>query len=147
MPDGKIVNWPLALQQVDGDIEFLKEVLCDLIVELRSAEINMNYGIKTMNFSRIAVDAHKIKGSSAYLHCDKILRCARRIQILSNVGEDKRIIGETEEKLAEYIGLIEVEFDKYKSSLLELRNEIKSDRLTDEHNDYLVKQSILKRWK
>lgn len=131
MPDGKIVNWPLALEQVDGDIEFLKEVLCDLIVELRNAEINMNYGIKTMNFLRIATEAHKIKGSASYLHCDKIIECASSIHILGSRGKNEDMTDKSkEEKLEEYIDLIEVEFNKYKIALLELRNEIKSTRLS-----------------
>ena len=80
------IDWNMALEQVRGDQEFLKEILGDFMKENNDAVERILEGMRTRQFVMVMKAAHQIKGSASYLYCTDIQRCASRLQELGNEG-------------------------------------------------------------
>jgi HPt (histidine-containing phosphotransfer) domain-containing protein len=80
------IDWTEAINQVDGDLEFLDEVLQDLIDEANTAVDDIEAGIASKEFERIMKAAHRIKGSATYLGCAAMKMSAFKIQQLGHDG-------------------------------------------------------------
>lgn len=81
-----VINWDEAMTQVGGEIEFLEEILQDLLDEAQTAEDDIKMGIDTKDFDRIMKAAHRIKGSATYLGCEALRVTAYAIQQLGQTG-------------------------------------------------------------
>lgn len=80
MPTKKVIDWKEAINQVDNDHNFLQEILHDLITEAKEAENEIFQGLQEQNFLKVKNAAHRIKGSSSYLHCEKLQDVSLRLQ-------------------------------------------------------------------
>jgi HPt (histidine-containing phosphotransfer) domain-containing protein len=81
-----VINWEEAMTQVGGEVEFLEEILQDLLDEAQTAEDDILAGINTKDFDRIMKAAHRIKGSATYLGCEALRVTAYAIQQLGQTG-------------------------------------------------------------
>jgi len=80
------IDWDSALEQCDGDTEFLEEILGDFTKESEAALNAIVEGMRTRQFPMVMKAGHQIKGSASYLSCGNIMRCASMIQHLGNEG-------------------------------------------------------------
>ena len=96
----EVVNWEKVLEQVQGDEEFLCEVLGDLLKEAREAETEIADGIEAKDWDCVSKAAHRVKGSSAYLNCDQLRECSSNLQ---NLGHDALAAPEEIEEIARSI--------------------------------------------
>eukprot|EP00604_Paraphysomonas_vestita_P003591 CAMPEP_0174823734 /NCGR_PEP_ID=MMETSP1107-20130205/27243_1 /TAXON_ID=36770 /ORGANISM="Paraphysomonas vestita, Strain GFlagA" /LENGTH=113 /DNA_ID=CAMNT_0016047527 /DNA_START=255 /DNA_END=596 /DNA_ORIENTATION=- len=74
------------MTQVGGEIDFLEEVLQDLLDEAKTAEDDIKAGIDSKDFDKIMKAAHRIKGSATYLGCEALRITAYAIQQLGHDG-------------------------------------------------------------
>lgn len=86
IPEPTVINWTEAMTQVGGEIDFLEEVLQDLLDEAKTAEDDIKEGIDTKDFDKIMKAAHRIKGSATYLGCEALRITAYAIQQLGHDG-------------------------------------------------------------
>ncbi len=70
----------------EHDVDFLKEVLKDLIDELDGALESAPTFIASGDFSQIKVIFHRIKGSAAMLCCENIRSCCTQLQQIGESG-------------------------------------------------------------
>eukprot|EP01036_Dinobryon_divergens_P033849 gene33850-43735_t len=91
--DYPVINWELALEQTGGDVEFLQEVLTDLIAEADEAEESMRSAITTSGiaYTTLKQAAHKIKGSASYLCCEQLREVSLHLQDLGHAGESNKL--------------------------------------------------------
>jgi HPt (histidine-containing phosphotransfer) domain-containing protein len=78
------IDWVEAKSQVEGDLEFLQEVLQDLIEEANTAVEDIQAGIDKRDFEKIMKAAHRIKGSATYLGCEALRVASYQIQQLGH---------------------------------------------------------------
>jgi HPt (histidine-containing phosphotransfer) domain-containing protein len=81
-----VINWDEAMTQVGGEVEFLEEILQDLLDEAQTAEDDIKLGRETRDFDGIMKAAHRIKGSATYLGCEALRVTAYAIQQLGQTG-------------------------------------------------------------
>mmetsp|Transcript_75326 Transcript_75326/g.147827 ORF Transcript_75326/g.147827 Transcript_75326/m.147827 type:complete len:127 (+) Transcript_75326:70-450(+) len=118
MSNEATINWNEAMKYVDGDQEFLDEVLQDLLKEADAAEDDINDGLARNDFYKIGKAAHKVKGSALYLSCENIARVSKYMQ---NWGDD----ADKDPSLrTEYKKKIIAAFEEWKVYMRELRAEI-----------------------
>lgn len=110
------MDYEAALQQVEGDTEFLKEIMQDLLGECKTAEDDIASGITDNNYTKIMQAAHRIKGSASYLFCDKLTGVSLELQNLGRNGETS--------PSEELMTTIKAKYEIFKESLNELRVEI-----------------------
>jgi HPt (histidine-containing phosphotransfer) domain-containing protein len=111
-----VINWEEAMTQVGGEVEFLEEILQDLLEEAQTAEEDIKGGIETKDFDRIMKAAHRIKGSATYLGCEALRVTAYAIQQLGLQG--------TKNESEELWKPINDEYELFLSALTNLRAEI-----------------------
>lgn len=111
-----VINWEEAMTQVGGEIEFLEEILQDLLDEAQTAEDDIKAGIDSKDFDRIMKAAHRIKGSATYLGCEALRVTAYAIQQLGQTG--------TKSGGEELWVTINAEYSLFLTALTNLRAEI-----------------------
>lgn len=111
------VDWTEAMNQVGGDVEFLREVLQDLLDEADTAEEDIKAGIEKKDYEKIMKAAHRIKGSATYLGCEAMRLSSYHLQLLGHDGISQ---SDSEELLKN----IKDEFHKFQRCFNDLRNEI-----------------------
>lgn len=89
MPRDVTIDWEDAMSQVGGDRDFLDEVLHDLLQESDQAETEIEVAIKGEDYAAIKREAHRIKGSAAYLCCNALRDVSLTLQDLGHEGEKK----------------------------------------------------------
>ena len=80
------IGWAEALDTVNDDKEFLREVLDDLVTELGTAKEEIAAAIKKKDFETIMKSAHRVKGSASYLACHPLKDCAYTLQQMGHNG-------------------------------------------------------------
>jgi HPt (histidine-containing phosphotransfer) domain-containing protein len=111
------IDWTEAIKQVDGDLEFLDEVLQDLIDEAITAVEDIEAGITSKEFEKIMKAAHRIKGSATYLGCEAIRISSFKIQQL---GHD----GISQPDSNDLLDQINAEYSVFTNAFKDLRKEI-----------------------
>jgi HPt (histidine-containing phosphotransfer) domain-containing protein len=111
-----VINWEEAMTQVGGEVEFLEEILQDLLDEAQTAEDDIRAGIDSKDFDRIMKAAHRIKGSATYLGCEALRVTAYAIQQLGLTG--------TKNESDALWGPIHAEYALFLTALTNLRAEI-----------------------
>jgi HPt (histidine-containing phosphotransfer) domain-containing protein len=76
----KVIDWDEALNQVGGDMEFLNEVIQDLLNEAAGAREDIAAAIDAGDFDGVMKAAHRIKGSASYLCCDALRETSKDLQ-------------------------------------------------------------------
>lgn len=118
-----VIDWDKAMEQVGGDVDFLKEVLNDLLNESESAQSDMDAALadkpSAENFSKIQKAAHRIKGSASYLCCEDLRVVSLKLQDAGNAAS-KSTEAEWPDQLTEIKGL----FTEYQTAVAILRTEI-----------------------
>lgn len=117
----EVVNWEKVLEQVQGDEEFLIEVLGDLLKEARESEVEIAEGIEKRDWDCVSKAAHRVKGSSAYLNCEQMRVCSSNLQ---NLGHDALAAAATE-KIDEIARSIISWFAEYRESVNRVESAIK----------------------
>ena len=80
------INWNEAMEQVGGDMDFLYEVLQDLVNETVSAKNEMTKAIAANDFEGIRQAGHRIKGSASYLSCGALCEISKQLQDAGHDG-------------------------------------------------------------
>jgi HPt (histidine-containing phosphotransfer) domain-containing protein len=118
MPKHTVIDWDEAMNQVGGDVDFLNEVLQDLLQESDTAEEEIGNAINDNDFSSIQKAAHRIKGSASYLCCDALKESALSLQDLGNAGT-------TSSNKPKVMGDIKDEYKNFRFQLKELHAAVK----------------------
>jgi HPt (histidine-containing phosphotransfer) domain-containing protein len=124
MPKDKVIDWAEARNQVGGDEDFLNEVLQDLLTESRTAQQEIEAGIKAENFEAIKNAAHRIKGSASYLYCEALREVSFQLQEAGHKGSNGRSESEKDRIMSHIRDL----FEEFEVALSELRKEIASNK-------------------
>lgn len=114
--DLKIIDWDEVFLQVGGDKEFLLEILEDFKQEISIAEHDIEIGISINDLPIILKTSHRVKGSAAYLYCEKIHDISLKIQNTATI--DEYISKEDESKKIETISGLFEKFCLYKKELI-----------------------------
>lgn len=77
------INWTEALGQAGNDREFLFEVLDDLKNEMIEAISIITSCLRINDFAHLSRIAHRIKGSSAYLYCERLHYVSEKMQTMN----------------------------------------------------------------
>lgn len=77
-----VINWNEALSQVGNDCEFMFEVLHDMKIEIDEAIQVINASLKINDFVQVSRIAHRVKGSCAYLSCERLQHVSEEMQHL-----------------------------------------------------------------
>lgn len=108
------IDWEDAMRQVGDDLEFLDEVVHDLLTEADTAQEEMSEGISQEDFKMIRSAAHRIKGSASYLCCTPLKTLSHTIQDLCDVVLKDASTGRTQ------MPLIVAEYKEYVVALKDL---------------------------
>ena len=115
-----IIDWEKARHQCDDDEEILTEVIQDFMAEADSAIVAFKRAMKSNSFLSIEQEAHKIKGTAAYLHCPELVAVSFQLQEKGNEGVSGR---------ANAVKLwkdVEKLYDNFVIALSEFRSEVSS---------------------
>ena len=118
----KIIERSKYLQEVikRDDEEILTEVIQDFMAEADSAIVAFKRAMKSNSFLSIEQEAHKIKGTAAYLHCPELVAVSLQLQEKGNEGVSGR---------ANAVKLwkdVEKLYDNFVIALSEFRSEVSS---------------------
>jgi len=116
----EVVEWSKTLEQVEGDEEFLEEVLGDLIKEANEAKMEMEDGIRTENWNSVSKAAHRVKGSSSYLYCEQLRVCCVNLQDLG-----AQAINASPQQVIEIAKSIDAWFADYTGSLQRVESAVR----------------------
>jgi len=83
-----VINWEEAMSQVSDDVEFLQEVLTDLIDEAVTAQNELKIHIEGKHFENVMKAAHRVKGSASYLCVDRMREISLHMQLYGHAGKD-----------------------------------------------------------
>mmetsp|Transcript_29566 Transcript_29566/g.64845 ORF Transcript_29566/g.64845 Transcript_29566/m.64845 type:complete len:115 (+) Transcript_29566:59-403(+) len=100
------INWSEAMETVNDDKEFLKEVLDDLVTELETAKEEISAAIKRKDFESIMKSAHRVKGSASYLACHPLKDCAFKLQQMGHNGSTDKDLEEIETEFQKFNKLV-----------------------------------------
>lgn len=101
-------------------MEFLTEVLHDLLDEAETAKTDIQQGLSVSNFDDVMKAAHRLKGSAAYLGCE-----AMRDSMMTIQHESKRGITMTDAADREtLLKFLEVEYEGFLVALSNLKEEV-----------------------
>lgn len=101
-------------------MEFLTEVLHDLLDEAETAKNDIDEGLKAQNFEVVMKAAHRLKGSAAYLGCE-----AMRVSMMTIQHESKKGISMTEEAHKELLlKFLQTEYEGFLVALNTLKEEV-----------------------
>lgn len=106
--------------QAGGDLEFLTEVLQDLLDEAETAKNDIEAGLQSRNFDDVMKAAHRLKGSAAYLGCEAMRDCMMTVQ-----HEAKKGITMTNEADKNQLhSFLQNEYEKFLVALSKLKEEV-----------------------
>jgi HPt (histidine-containing phosphotransfer) domain-containing protein len=114
----KVIDWNLALEQVGGEDDFLGEIVRDLLEEAQQSQDKLEDAIDALNFEQVMHEAHKIKGSASYLHCEELTDISLQLQLDGRAGMNGT--GGSEAALWKEI---KRKFSIFKEALVDLRKE------------------------
>ena len=92
--DLEVIKYDEALGQVGGDKEFFDEIMNDLKNEINEAIVAITEAMKINDFQTIGRFAHRIKGSAAYMLCERLEHICKEMQMVSTnncMGDFERI--------------------------------------------------------
>ena len=115
------IDWGKAMEQVGEDVEFLEEVLQDLLTEAQTSEEEIAEGIVAQNFEGISKAAHRIKGSASYLHCENLRVVSLELQECGHNAHHGKDVN-----LSAAMSQIKILFERYKKVHQELKDEVAS---------------------
>ena len=101
-------------------MEFLTEVLHDLLDEAETAKTDINEGLKAKNFDDVMKAAHRLKGSAAYLGCEAMRDSMMTIQHESKKGITMTDAGEQDTLL----NFLHAEYEGFLVALSNLKEEV-----------------------
>lgn len=76
-----------ALQRVDGDRPFLREIVQLFLEYSRELLVNLETGLEAKDAAAVRLAAHALKGSAAELSAWEVLREARRLEEVAQGGD------------------------------------------------------------
>ena len=82
----KIIDWDESLSMASGSLEFLKELIVDLLNEARSAEEEIGEAIKADEYTIIMRSAHRIAGTCSYFCCEATLDICHKLKTAGHDG-------------------------------------------------------------
>lgn len=82
----KIVDWEEALAMAGNDLEFLRELVSDLLNEARAAEEEIGEAIRNSNYTVIMRAAHRIGGTCSYFCCEETLDICQKLKTTGHDG-------------------------------------------------------------
>ena len=131
----KVICWESAMSQVCDDVDFLNEVLADLIVEIETAQNDIENAIANGDFETTMRAAHSVKGSTSYLRCEILRDLSFKLQLLGKNGlllnANSQLSGSPSTQIIEFPNNIEENWDKirtlfqsFKDAFVDLKQEI-----------------------
>jgi HPt (histidine-containing phosphotransfer) domain-containing protein len=106
--------------QAGGDLEFLTEVLQDLLDEAETAKNDIQSGLTKKDFDEIMKAAHRLKGSAAYLGCEAMRDSMMTVQL-----EAKKGITMTDDAEKDVLhAFLQAEYEKFLVALTTLKEEV-----------------------
>jgi HPt (histidine-containing phosphotransfer) domain-containing protein len=111
------IDWAKAMETVDSDIDFLNEVIGDLLNEAQTSQEEMEAGIAKSDYSAVSKAAHRVKGSASYLCCENLRKISLALQDLGSAAHATT-------PSAGMIDEIKSKFETYKECVVELRREV-----------------------
>jgi HPt (histidine-containing phosphotransfer) domain-containing protein len=114
----KVIDWDEATATAGDNLEFLKELITDLLNEARAAEEEIGDAIKNSNYTVIMRAAHRIGGTCSYFCCEAILDICHK---LKTAGHDGMKSPENSLALREEFDIL---FNKFVQCLKALREQI-----------------------
>lgn len=106
-----VINWDEAMTQVSDDVEFLREVLADLIDESMTAKEELRANIEGRNFENVMKAAHRIKGSASYLCVDRMREISLHMQLYGHAGKEMEQDAESIARHAANLKLVPAKLD------------------------------------
>ena len=136
-PDLKVICWESAMSQVCDDVDFLNEVLADLIVEIQTAQNDIENAIANGDFETTMRAAHSVKGSTSYLRCEILRDLSFKLQLLGKNGllimSNSQLSGSPSTQVIQFPDSIEENWDKireyfesFKTAFIDLKHEIET---------------------
>jgi HPt (histidine-containing phosphotransfer) domain-containing protein len=110
------IDWAKAMETVDSDIDFLNEVIGDLLNEAQTSQEEIEAGIAKPDYSAVSKAAHRVKGSASYLCCENLRQVSLSLQDLGTAAHASPSPSTVNE--------IKSLFEKYKDCVVELRKEV-----------------------
>ncbi|MGF1613992.1 MAG: Hpt domain-containing protein [Gammaproteobacteria bacterium] len=86
-PEHDIWDTQEALQRVDGDRPFLREIVQLFLEYSRELLANLETGLEAKDAAAVRLAAHALKGSAAELSAWEVLREARRLEEVAQGGD------------------------------------------------------------
>ena len=80
-------NETAALQHLEGDSEFLYELIALFLTEAPKQLLELSRSQKEGNLPELANTAHAIKGTVAHFYADKATECARLLEQTARSGQ------------------------------------------------------------
>ena len=78
-PALKVIDWDEAIATAGDNMDFLKELITDLLNEARTAEDEIGEAIKASNYTAIMRAAHRIGGTCSYFCCEATLDVCHKL--------------------------------------------------------------------
>lgn len=75
-------DYEKAIERVDGDEEFLRELLFELADQVDESWAVIEEAISSKDFSKLRSRAHSIKGAAANLNVEKMTELFSKLEIL-----------------------------------------------------------------
>ena len=82
----KVIDWDEATATAGDNMEFLKELISDLLNEARTAEDEIGEAIKASNYTAIMRAAHRIGGTCSYFCCEATLDICHKLKTAGHDG-------------------------------------------------------------
>ena len=85
-PTLKVIDWDEAIATAGDNMDFLKELISDLLNEARTAEDEIGEAIKASNYTAIMRAAHRIGGTCSYFCCEATLDVCHKLKTAGHDG-------------------------------------------------------------
>jgi HPt (histidine-containing phosphotransfer) domain-containing protein len=82
----KVIDWDAAMATAGDNVDFLKELIADLLNEARTAEEEIGEAIKEKNYTVIMRAAHKFGGTCSYFCCECTLDICQKFKTAGHDG-------------------------------------------------------------
>lgn len=84
----RIIDWNALDENVEGDHDFLVELMNDFFNDFSRWQADIEHGIQNKNFDLITGAADCILGSASYLRCDALRQCSRQLLDAAKLGRN-----------------------------------------------------------
>lgn len=85
-PALKVIDWDEATATAGDNMDFLKELISDLLNEARTAEDEIGEAIRASNYTAIMRAAHRIGGTCSYFCCEATLDSCHKLKTAGHDG-------------------------------------------------------------